>query len=121
MHWSNFFLYLFLFGGLAVGSLTAMALLLPVARRYFGRRTLAMAAALPTVALVAMPGFGFLVFLIIATAASVLLVLPPLLKSPGDASLKRPIIPALAIFAADGWNTYILILAANPGFMGGHC
>ena len=111
----------FLYGGFAVGSLTAFVLLFPFARPYFGRRTLLVAAALPTLAFVGMRGISFFVPLSVATGASFFLVLPPLLKRPSNSLLKRPILPALAILAADAWNTYILVLASDPAFMGGSC
>ncbi len=119
---NDLLLLAFLFGGLIVGSLTAFVLYLPPAQGYFGRRTLIIAAALPTLAFfIGGRGFWYVVSLSVATAASFLLLLPPLLKPIATKPLKRPVLPALAIFAADAWNTYILVLASDPGFMGASC
>ena len=105
----DIFTFAFLFGGMAVGFITALVLLLlPFAKRYSGRRTLAVAAALPTLAVAGAHGFGFILFLIIATAASFLLILPPLLMPRSVSTHRRPVLAAFMIVAADAWNSYIL-------------
>ncbi len=112
----------FLFGGLALGSVTAFVLFLPFSQDYFGHRTMAVAAALPTLAFfIGASGFWFIVLLSVATGVSFILLLPPLLRSRSTTFLKRPVLPTLAIFAADAWNSYILVLASDSAFMGGSC
>jgi hypothetical protein len=128
-------LFGYLAGGFVVCLLVAIFFFLPFGRPYFGRRMMIAAGLIPVLAYPFASllggiigavfrdssGDSILVLLYLAIAASGVLVLPPLLESKPDQRLRRPVIAALAVFAADAWNCYIFQVASDPCFMGGCC
>ena len=112
----DLFLFAFLSGGFFFAAIMAYAL--PFASCYSGRGLLTVAAVLSALSFCAL---GSHTFALVMTMTSFVIILPPLFRSSKDSKLRRPIVPALAISAANAWNTYVIILVSDSAFMGGNC